>query len=300
MILDYANPEKSNWFLVSWTMSNKCNYKCSYCPSILHNGTTGHPNWSVVKNFIENLNIPGKEICFRMSGGEPTYWKHFIDTAKLIKSKGHTFSFLTNGSKSADYYKEIGQYTDGVIISYHPEYADLKHIEQVVKAFDCPVAFNLMLKPLDFDSMVHVASQLYAMADNVTVWPKVILDKTSMEYALNEVEEYTIEQQEIISNWKYSRKLDDLKVHRGGLLLDGNSVTANDLILSGQNNFKGWKCWAGLHMINIDMWGNVYRADCQQGGPIGNLNDYTLPSTPIICNTSKCACLSDIYLRKES
>lgn len=300
MILDYSSSKKENWFLVSWTMSNKCNYACSYCPSILHNGTTGHPSWPVVKKFIEQLEIPGKEICFRLSGGEPTHWKHFIDTAKLIKDKGHTFSFLTNGSKSVDYYREISQYTDGIIISYHPEYANIQHIVEVIKVFDCPVAINLMLKPLDFETMVATASVLYAAADNVTVWPKIILDKTSHENASNTVEEYTVEQQQIIADWKYSRKLNDLKIHRGGLLLDGVSVNANDLIMTGKNNFKGWKCWAGLHMINVDMWGNVYRADCQQGGPIGNISSYQMASEPIVCNSEKCSCLSDLYLKKST
>jgi hypothetical protein len=28
--------------------------------------------------------MPGKEICYRISGGEPTYWKHFIDLAKAV------------------------------------------------------------------------------------------------------------------------------------------------------------------------------------------------------------------------
>ena len=99
MTISYSDHKKENWFLVSWTLSNKCNYKCSYCSDILHNGSTGHPDWAVVSQFINNFKIPEKEICFRISGGEPTYWKHFIELAKLIKSHGYTFSFLTNGNK---------------------------------------------------------------------------------------------------------------------------------------------------------------------------------------------------------
>ena len=66
------------------------------------------------------------------------------------------------------------------------------------------------------------------------------------------------------------------------------------------NHHKGWECWAGLHMISIDMWGDVYRSECQQGGSIGNLKSYTLPTTTITCGKDKCSCLSDVYLRKES
>lgn len=298
MKLTYKDPKKDNWFLVSWTLSNKCNYRCSYCPDILHNGSTGHANWEVVSNFVKNFSVPGKTLCYRLSGGEPTYWKHFKDLAKLVKDLGHTFSFLTNGSQSVDYYKEIGQYTDGLIISYHEEYADVDHFIKIAQNIDCPVFINLMLVPEKFDRLVEVAKKLYDSSNNINVWPKVIVDKSDATVT-NEVLYYSDEQQKIIKNWPYFKKIDDEQLHRGELLLDEIPITANDLIINDLNRHKGWRCWAGLHMVNIDMWGNIYRADCQQGGPIGNLKEYTMPSEPIICGAERCACLSDIYLRKE-
>ena len=126
MKISYANPDKENWFLVSWALSNKCNYRCTYCPDFLHNGSSGLPKWEVVENFIRSLKIKDKEICYRVTGGEPTFWKRFIDMAKLVKEEGHTFSFITNGSQSVDYYKKIDPYTDGMIISYHHAYADVQ------------------------------------------------------------------------------------------------------------------------------------------------------------------------------
>ena len=86
-MISYENPDKVNWFLVSWTLSNKCNYRCSYCPDHLHNGSTGQPLWSTVERFIKNFKVD-KEICYRISGGEPTHYKHFMDMAKLVKSEG--------------------------------------------------------------------------------------------------------------------------------------------------------------------------------------------------------------------
>ena len=148
MKLTYANPGKENWFLVSWTLSNKCNYSCDYCPEHLHSGSTGQPRWETVERFVEGFTRPGKEICYRISGGEPTYWKHFIDLAKLVKEKGHVFSFITNGSQSIEYFKEISDYTDGMIISYHPKYADLNHIVEVANTVKCQVGINLMMVTL--------------------------------------------------------------------------------------------------------------------------------------------------------
>ena len=300
MKLSYANPKKDNWFLVSWTLSNKCNYRCSYCPDVLHNGSTGQPRWETVERFVKGFKQPNKEICYRLSGGEPTYWKHFIDLAKLVKQQGHTFSFLTNGSQSVDYFKEISQYTDGFIVSYHPEFADIKHIKDVVNSVDCLVAINLMMVPEQFDKLFDIAEDLFKSCPKLAVWPKVVLDKSNIDAITNEVIGYTDEQLKVIKEWPFFRELDDYLLHRGELLLDNQPVTANDLIVTDRNKHKGWKCWAGLDMINIDMWGNMYRADCQQGGPIGNLERYKLPTETITCGKDVCACLSDIYLRKET
>jgi len=299
MILDYKDITKNNWFLVSWTLSNKCNYRCSYCPDFLHNGSTGQPRRDTVERFVKNFKQANKEICYRISGGEPTHWKHFLDLAKLVKDQGHTFSFLTNGSKSVDYYKTISQYTDGYIISYHPEFANLEHIKEVIQESYCPVFVNLMLSPENFNEMFDIAEELYSSSDNVSVWPKIILDKSNIDAITNTPINYTQEQLDTIKNWPFFTKLLDAHLHRGELLLDNVPVTANDLIANDQNKFYSWKCWAGLHMINIDMWGNVYRADCKEGGALGNLERYKLPTTTLKCGRETCACLSDIYLKKE-
>lgn len=299
MKITYADPQKEKWFLISWTLSNKCNYRCSYCPEHLHSGYTGQPQWETVKRFVENFKQPGKDICYRISGGEPTHWKHFLDLAKLVKNQDHAFSFLTNGSQSADYYNNISEYTDGYIISYHPEYANIDHILQIIKHSKCSVFINLMLSPNNFDKMLEVAKTIYNYSNNVSIWPKIILDKSDIDNISNKPADYTAEQLDIIKYWKYFRKLSDKNLHRGELLLDNLPITANELISTGKNRYRNWNCWGGLHMINIDMWGNIYRADCQQGGPLGNLERYQLPTSTIKCGKDICSCLSDIYLRKE-
>ena len=300
MKITYLNPEKEKWFLVSWTLSNKCNYRCNYCPSNLHNGTTGQPQWEVVENFVKNFSQPGKTICYRISGGEPTYWKHFIDLARLVKTQGDYFSFLTNGSQPVEYYKEISKYSDAIIMSYHEEYSDVQHFIDIANAVECPIVVNLMMVQSKFDEIVGIAKQMYDNTDKLAIWPKLVLDKTSDSVITNNISNYTIEQTALIKSWPYFRKVDDSKVHRGELLLYGKPVTGNDLIVQNLNHHKGWECWAGLHMISVDMWGDIYRSECQQGGAIGNLKSYTIPTTTITCGKDKCSCLSDVYLRKES
>lgn len=295
--LTYKDPAKENWFLVSWTLGNKCNYRCSYCPSFLHDGSSGWPDWEVVSRFVKGFKGHGKEICYRISGGEPTYWKRFEDLAKLIKDEGHIFSFLTNGSHTVDYYKNISRYTDGMILTWHHKYADMDHFKQIINSVDCLVVVNMMFSKENFNESFDIAQELYATSDNVAIWPKMILDKQENSFT-NQPDDYTQEQKQLLEGWRYLRELPDQKLHRGKLLLDGIETSANDLILSGKNNHQGWKCWGGIDGIGIDQWGDIYRTDCLYGGKIGTLESYALPTDPIICGKSSCTCLSDIYLRK--
>jgi len=300
MKLTYKDPAKNNWFLVSWTLSNKCNYRCEYCPAILHNGSTGQPQWSTVKRFVQNFNLKDKKICYRLSGGEPTYWKHFIDLAELVKEEGHKFTFISNGSQSPEYFKKIAPYTDGMMLSYHKAYANPEHFIKIINESKIETVINMMLLPSDFEEIFALAEKIYSSTARASIVPKVIVDKTSSENITNEVMTYTEAQKQLIKDWPFSRKVNDEELHRGAMMLNDEVVNANDLILQDKNKFSGWNCWAGLHGVNIDMWGNMYRADCQFGGAIGNLERYKLPKEKILCGKERCSCLSDIYIRKEN
>ena len=299
MKLTYKDPAKNNWFLVSWTLSNKCNYRCEYCPDILHNGSTGQPQWSTVKRFVQNFNLKDKKICYRLSGGEPTYWKHFIDLAELVKEEGHKFTFVSNGSQSPEYFKKIAPYTDGMMLSYHKAYANPEHFIKIINESKIETVINMMLLPSDFEEIFALAEKIYSSTARASIVPKVIVDKTSSENITNEVMTYTEAQKQLIKDWPFSRKVNDEELHRGAMMLNDEVVNANDLILQDKNKFSGWNCWAGLHGVNIDMWGNMYRADCQFGGAIGNLERYKLPKEKILCDKERCSCLSDIFIRKE-
>ena len=300
MKLTYKDPAKNNWFLVSWTLSNKCNYRCEYCPDILHNGSTGQPQWSTVKRFVQNFNLKDKKICYRLSGGEPTYWKHFIDLAELVKEEGHKFTFISNGSQSPEYFKKIAPYTDGMMLSYHKAYANPEHFIKIINESKIETVINMMLLPSDFEEIFALAEKIYSSTARASIVPKVIVDKTSSENITNEVMTYTEAQKQLIKDWPFSRKVNDEELHRVAMMLNDEVVNANDLILQDKNKFSGWNCWAGLHGVNIDMWGNMYRADCQFGGAIGNLERYKLPKEKILCGKERCSCLSDIYIRKEN
>ena len=226
--------------------------------------------------------------------------------AECVKEQGHKFSFVSNGSQSPEYFKRIAPFTDAMMLSYHKAYADPEHFIKVINESKITTVINMMLLPDDFDEAFSISEKIFSSTANATIWPKVIVDKTYSDNITNEVVTYTDKQKDLIKNWPFTRKIDDKDVHRGKMQLklndwfeDAKDVDANELILEGKNKFVGWKCWAGIDGVNIDMWGNMYRADCQFGGAIGNLERYKLPTEPIVCGKSICSCLSDIYIRKE-
>ena len=299
MKLEYKDSNKKDWFLVTWDLSDKCNYRCSYCPSFLHDGINGWPNYDKVINFVDHLSnlVPNKKICYRFSGGEPTYWKYFAELIKYIHEKNNYVSLLSNGSKDINYWKDIDQYIDGVILSYHPEYSTADQFIDISNVLTCPIAVNLMLTPDNFNDTLLIADKLYNNS-TMAIWPKLIHDK--MGEITNKLYKYSDSQKEIIKNWRYFRSIDSTKIHRGDLLLDGKDVNANNLILSGTNSFINWKCYAGVDQINVGLDGSVYRGDCMFGGKLGMLDNFTLPIEPIVCGKKFCNCLSDIYIRKEN
>ena len=73
-----------------------------------------------------------------------------------------------------------------------------------------------------------------------------------------------------------------------------NSVMARD-----ENDFRGWKCWAGVQNITISNTGDVFRAICKVGGKLGNIYDgFEMPEETIICNKPRCICAADVQLSK--
>ena len=83
---------------------------------------------------------------------------------------------------------------------------------------------------------------------------------------------------------------------------DGTSdvSSAHRFINEGTNNWAGWKCYAGVEQLVVDMSGYIYRGWCNVGGPIGNINDNTLilPGEPVLCDKSMCHCNYDIMSTK--
>jgi hypothetical protein len=66
----------------------------------------------------------------------------------------------------------------------------------------------------------------------------------------------------------------------------------NSLNYEHKTNFKGWTCYAGVTLLKVAPNGDIFIANCFQGGALANI--YTLdestmlPTNPVICQKERC------------
>lgn len=66
----------------------------------------------------------------------------------------------------------------------------------------------------------------------------------------------------------------------------------NDLNYQNQTSFKGWTCYAGVSLLKIAPNGDIFIANCFQGGSLGNIysidDNFQPPTQPVICQKLRC------------
>jgi len=74
----------------------------------------------------------------------------------------------------------------------------------------------------------------------------------------------------------------------------------NKLNFEGKTNFYGWRCMAGISLIRIAPNGDIFIANCGQGGSIGNIyrNEFNPPTEPVACEKFRCIDPIDLRQRK--
>lgn len=110
----------------------------------------------------------------------------------------------------------------------------------------------------------------------------------------------------------YNKVDDERKWLRGHILHEDNTVTTEDYYYNSLNyeyktNFKGWTCYAGVTLLKVAPNGDIFIANCFQGGALANIyeltEDISLPSSPVICQKYRCTDPMDLrqtkYKREE-
>ncbi|MBK7843028.1 MAG: radical SAM protein [Bdellovibrionales bacterium] len=129
---------------VTWEISRRCNYSCSYCPPSSSNNYEAHRSWGSLKQGLQNIFrafVKNDQCKFHFSGGEPTINPSFVDLLKWIKDRPpenkpgsqHYCHVTTNGSRQPEYYEELISYTQ-IGISVHFEFADQEKLLETIQA----------------------------------------------------------------------------------------------------------------------------------------------------------------------
>ena len=306
--LEHSNATHSDWFVVNWCLGNSCNYECSYCPSSLHDGTKRWPDPQVIKDFIVKVknHHAEKNIYFEFTGGEVTTYKHFTEICQFCSELGVKVGLISNGSRTLRYWEENKHFFDHVCLSFHPEHTDEDHFIKVINLLhnDVRTHVNIMMSPEKFDHCYAVANKVKNLGNISMALQPLIHDFGDTLFDYNDFQKKIFDKQHelITKHIKFTKSFD---YYRGAMRIVNEDKTshvssAHRFISENTNDWSGWKCYAGVEQLIVDMDGSIYRGWCKVGNAIGNIEDanISLPSDPITCTKTMCHCNFDIMSTK--
>lgn len=307
--LEHEDPRAARVTLVDWTLGNRCNYACSYCPAALHDGSEAWQPYEAVAAFaarvIDHYAALGQSLLFQFTGGEPTLCRYLPELTDLVRARGARVGIISNGSRSAAWWTSFRDHLDQIVLSHHLEHVDLARFIEVARVVSDTVTthVNVTMLPARFDECLANACAIRDSGAPVGVTLKALRDGFGAR-----VLDYTPAQRAALdAPWpSKARRPRDL-VGRGRMRLtdaDGASASlrANELIVRGLNAWQSWRCAAGFETLAVDARGYVYRGVCGQGGSLGRITDadLTLPTGETVCGFARCKCASDITVTKRA
>lgn len=307
-------------FFVTWTLHNLCNFRCSYCPPNLNNGTTKNITLEKVKHFYSSLKnqVETKKFIFAFSGGEPTMHPEFIDIIKFLSSQGCEICLTTNASRGIEWWKKAEPYVDHLVISYHPNWTKYDKLKENIYFLTdtCWINLDLMMVPNSWDELLSVG-EAFKNCKNIAVTYLPIQQNFGVD-SLGLIN-YTNEQLSFLKNppnyWgEFKPSKEKLKKCNGFFGRGFKLMSIQDngveiikqldykyLIANNLNRFKGYECDLGQEGLIVELNGDIYYGYCHVGGLIGNINDdnIQIKHTPTICDREICSCSVDIDISKR-
>jgi hypothetical protein len=295
---------------IYWTITDFCNFKCSYCPSNLHSGTfarkikPGSPTDEEIETFIDrvlNIHLMDRFLIITLSGGEPTLHPMFKTIIERMGPRG-SIEVVTNGSRSVEWWHDMKVLPNKVTISLHPEFSNLEKINELglfLKDNGVDLAFNLMCDPKNWDWVINVKQLLnerlhgHINAKILTDHSGTITDGTPYEYYEQQLDFIKSQQSTVATN-------SDPRKRTFAIYSDGTQtgLDAFKLVTNKQHSFKGWACSAGYSGIRIGFDGQVTAGICGITS-LGRLDKFNLVSKEIICTRQWCKTAGDLNLNKR-
>lgn len=293
---------KSRWnhqdsIKIEWNIGKRCNYDCSYCPSVIHDNHSPHTDIDTLKAAVDKLCDLEKPIRLSLTGGEPCVHPRIEELIEYIKSKGFWLSITTNGTRKPQWY--ISQeLVDQWVFSLHFEYEWLDVMHTIKSVNDGKIHTHMLVNVMAHHN--HMAEVMNATD---------LLEFHKISHGIRRIR-WTEGDHDLFDDMKYDQNDLDWILNKNSTV-EPNTVIiykdreemmhANDVIKKHLNQYKNWQCNAGLESLMINWDGDVHRATCRVGGTLGNIynHSFVLPSSPVICDRNYCTCAADIPLTKE-
>lgn len=305
--------QQSNTFDFAITISDYCNYKCSYCWPGAHAGTMKFPritdtykhNIKKYCKWVQNNNIDIRNFYFHYSGGEPTMFPYFTEYLEFVKNEipnGYS-GVQTNGSRTMNWWKRNIKCLDQVSVSVHVKQADIEHLitlgkffEETNTTYNLNVAADLTAKPLVLDFLQrfrdeNLNSGFHLIQNIHDDWDSNNLNRSKHNSFYLKCDKL------INSNSKKNHKI----IHKEQTFKTETSTQHYRLSELNRKNmtgdWKGYWCQAPSQFMMINTFGDLYMS-C--GNKIGhlitkvNLFEKKLTIIPakkwVKCTTGYCKC----------
>ena len=280
--------------MVSFEVSNKCNYACWYCPPDLHAGTNDWLDLDASLRFFRELASTHDRVYVDLIGGEPTLWPRLFDFLAQLPDNVDV-EITTNGSRSIRWWTDAKPHLQKVAISVHAALCDIDHLIAVVDLLRDTVTLhnNVLYDPKHRADVERYAQAMRERGIAAEVKPIIPSWETMLPYTNDEMT-----WMEQISSWPNQnlppiRKPNKISVN-GGKFTDMNLA----VLAPQKNNFFGWSCWAGRNRFHVHHSGNILAASCGIAS-IGNITTgWEIRTAPITCNKPACWCIDDIAIEK--
>lgn len=294
---------------IYWTITDFCNFRCSYCPDELHSGDyaqkrrPGFPSNEEIESFIDaiiNTHLQGRFLNMTISGGEPTLHPMFKTVIERMAPHG-SVEVVTNGSRDVAWWRLLPVLPDKVTISLHPEFSKLEKINEVglfLVDNNIDLMFNLMCDPENWDWVTSV-KELLDVRLHPHINAKILTDHKNKETDGKPFEYYE-DQLAFIRREQSTIKNSDPRKRVHAVYDDGTEggFSAFDIINANQHSFTGWSCSAGRSGLRVNFDGTVRAGICSIKR-LGTVGRFTPETQDIICTNIYCKTAGDINLSKR-
>lgn len=308
-------------FSITWNLHKRCNNDCMYCGEFLHDATSPvksleelQSQWLQIFNKTKHIN---KKYKISFTGGEAVINKNFMPFVSWLQENYaqylHRTLLTSNGNASKDYYLKIFKDLSGLTLSTHTENFDIDRFMDI--AINCDIfakqhpgkffMVNLMEEYWALDTIKQLIDRLseHNIRFNLAKieynrkgsrdYPIFIVNKKPVPRPdLLKTEDAINQTHQALQEYTNIKKIPQDQFYNVEVEHDDQSTIktyAARLNFLGLDHFTGWRCYAGLHRINITAHGEVFDGECYNES-LGNLNDgsFQLRTEPGICRRATC------------